>query len=81
MHDNVSDKYTALKVVEKDHLHLSSYPRIFEEQLVGQRLFDCSWALRLEASFQDNEYFYFLSVSVNQRFTMGFQFNVLFVGM
>ncbi|KAJ3557686.1 hypothetical protein NM688_g1339 [Phlebia brevispora] len=59
--DSAMRKHWALKVVEKDKLHLTSYPRIFEEQLVGKKLVNSPWALHLEGSFQDNEYFYFLS--------------------
>ena len=63
VYDKVSQQELALKVIEKDTLHLNSYSRIFEEQLVGRKLLDCSWALGLEGSFQDREYFYFLTVS------------------
>lgn len=63
VYDKVTQQELALKVVEKDSLHLTSYPRIFEEQLVGKKLHDCQWAMNVEGTFQDHEYFYFLSVS------------------
>ena len=63
VYDKKSRQEYALKIVEKDTLHLTSYPRIFEEQLVGRKLLDCPWALGIEGSFQDHDYFYFLTVS------------------
>ena len=62
VYDQISQQELALKVIEKDTLHLTSYPRIFEEQLVGKKLLDCPWAAGTEGSFQDQDHFYFLSV-------------------
>lgn len=53
----------ALKVVQKMRIRPKSLHRIFQEQEIMKRLVGNPWFLSLEASFQDTENFFFVTVS------------------
>ena len=60
--DKISRRYFALKVVQKNRIHFSSFPKIFEEQRVGRVLSDSKWVAGVEGSFDDSVNFYVLMV-------------------
>ena len=53
----------ALKAIQKMRIKPKSLHRIFQEQAIMKRLVGNAWFLSLEASFQDTQNFFFLTVS------------------
>lgn len=60
--DKITSGLFALKVIEKDGLHISSYARIFEEQMIMKVLEGSERCVTVKGSFQDHENFYILTV-------------------
>ena len=58
-----TDRLFALKMVAKHSLPRKNNTRVFEEQDMLRRLAGDSRFLQLQASFEDDEYFYFMTVS------------------
>lgn len=64
--DTPTEKLFAIKVVPKNGLTPKAHTRLFEEQRVQKALTNSPWALELEASFEDTDNFYFVSVRYSQ---------------
>lgn len=62
--DKISRAQLAMKVVRKKDVLLRQYPGIFEEQDIMKRLAGNPWFLSLEASFDDSDHFFFLTVGL-----------------
>ena len=71
--DVVSERYLAMKVIEKNGLRMREYPTVFEEQAVSHALVangdearlgsgGSPWLAPLLGSFEDSDNFYFLTV-------------------
>ncbi|EKM60720.1 uncharacterized protein PHACADRAFT_179911 [Phanerochaete carnosa HHB-10118-sp] len=58
--DKFTNRFYALKSIDKERIPFAFYSRIFEEQRVGKSLANSKWAVGVEGNFDDLDNFYIL---------------------
>lgn len=63
--DKLTNRFYALKAIDKERIPFTFYSKIFEEQRVGKSLAESKWAMGVEGSFDDTDNFYILMVRLH----------------